>query len=74
MKVVITSSSDIIKFFKNDNLINEIPFPFHTVHFVSDDNVNDFVKRKLKSGFQCVILSADQFAYNELVTKILSVK
>jgi hypothetical protein len=74
MKVVITSSSDIIKFFNNDNLINESPFPFHTIHFISDSDVNDFVKKKLKSGFQCVTLSPDQFAFNELVTKVLTIR
>lgn len=74
MKVIIASSSDILKFFKKegDKLISDTAFPLHTVHFVSDDDVDAFVKKKLQSGFQCVILRADQFAYNELIARTIT--
>jgi len=74
MKVIIASSSDILRFFKQegDKLINDTAFPLHTVHFIPDSDVDTFIKKKLQSGFQCVILRADQFAYNELIAKTIS--
>lgn len=73
MKVVIASSNDILKFFKEgDILLSQAPFPLHTVHFVSDSCVDAFINKKLQSGFQCVILRAEQFAFNELVAKTIT--
>lgn len=74
MKVIIASSSDILKFFKEegDKLISDTQFPLHTVHFIPNSEVDAFIKKKLQSGFQCVILRADQFAYNELIAKTIS--
>ena len=76
MKVIIASQHPTIRqFFTDgaDDLLKTTPVPFHTVHFTPDNEVDAFVAKKLQSGFSCVILRADQFAFNELIAKTITI-
>ena len=73
MKVIISSSSNILEFFQhgNDALVTTKQFPMHTTHFIPDEQVDSFIAKKLQLGFSCVILKPDTFTFNELVPKTI---
>lgn len=67
MKVVACSKGNIQK------LMSEQQAPYSNIewHIMPDTGVDSFVKEKLLRGFECAILSVEQFAINELVPKFI---
>jgi len=64
IKAVVSIKGSIRKFFAGDGVLSGTQ---RDVHFMHNDDVEAYVKMKLLSGHECAILSAEQFAFNELV-------
>lgn len=63
IKAVVSIKGNIRKSFVSDG----VPLTQRDVHFMNEADVESYVKMKLLSGHECAILSAEQFAFNELI-------
>ena len=73
MKFILSAQENISEFFDLGKPARDFPRNY-IINIVDDNDVESFIARKLKSGHQCVILTAEQLAYNEVLPTKKSLK